>query len=491
MIGVLDLGTTSVRFLLFNKELDVISSKYETLKQYYPRPGWVEEDPDEIWDKVCKVVCRTYQEEGVGPTQIAAIGLCNQRESVLLWDKKSKRPLTNLIVWQDRRTAKKCKDLTEKGYGPIIKEKTGLIIDAYFSATKLEWLFRELDRKQDIKNIAAGTLDSWILFKLTGRHLTDASNASRTMLYNIFEDHWDAELLDLFGVPGALLPEVLPTYGDKIFGHTHENSAFKARIPVCAVFGDQQSALFGQQCFEAGSVKSTYGTGSFIMASAGTAKISSANNLISTIYYKTPGHTLYYGLEGSIYNAGSLFQWLKDDLGILKDYAEIEKIASGPGYQDDLFVVPAFTGLGAPYWDSYARGTIIGIMRSTGRAQIVRACIDSIAYRTKDVIDAMQKDCGKTFEALRIDGGVSQNGLFCQVLADITGLKIIKSSLKEITALGTCFAAGLGIGIWERPEYIQTGFEKKQYLPQMDADRRSTLYARWQEAVARSRDWAC
>ncbi len=467
-----------------------MSSKYETLLQYYPHPGWVEEDPDEIWDKICMAVSRTFKEERIEPGQIAAIGLCNQRESVLLWDKKSAKAVSKLIVWQDRRTAKKCDELKEKGLADKIKEKTGLVIDAYFSATKLEWLLKDLGPGHDVKDIAAGTLDSWVLFKMTGNHLTDASNASRTMLYHIFEDKWDDELLDIFKIPKDILPRVLPTYGNAIFGCTKADSAFKKNIPLCAVFGDQQSALFGQRCFEAGSVKSTYGTGSFIMASAGRAKILSANNLISTIYYKTPDHKIYYGLEGSIYNAGSLFQWLKDDLGMIKDYADIEKLARGTAYQDSLFVVPAFTGLGAPYWDSYARGMIIGLLRSTGKAQIVRACIESIAYRTKDVTDAMQKDCKKTFKDLKIDGGVSRNNLFCQILADITGLRILKDSLQEITALGTCFAAGLGIGMWKDPQDLGREFEKKQYLPQIDADKRVMLYLRWQKAVARSKDWA-
>jgi glycerol kinase len=464
----------------------VVSSRSEPVRLHCPRPGWVEEDPLEIWDKVCLTVSATLDAKDISPSSLRALGICNQRESVLLWDRKTSKPYSPLISWQDRRTSQRCLELRQHGYEKDIREKTGLTIDPYFSATKIEWLLREHGLKKDA---CCSTLDSWVLFKLTGRCLTDASNASRTMLYDIFNDRWDDGLLKLFNIPKELLCEVVPTYGDRLFGLTSKEGPFRHRIPVCSVFGDQQAALFGHGCFDAGSVKGTFGTGAFIMASAGSKKTLSDNALISTIYYKEPEGKIHYGLEGSIYNAGSLFQWLKDGLGIIDDHSQIQALASGHDYQGHLFIVPALTGLGAPYWDPHARGLIIGLERSTSKGQIVRACIESIAYRSADVIYAMERDLGRRVTELKTDGGVSQNPLFCQVLADITGTMVIKSAHMEMTSLGACLAAGLGLGIWDSPQDIEIESGQTRYEARIDKDRSLRLYSRWQKAVERAKGW--
>ena len=494
--------------------------------QFYPQPGWVEEDANEIWEASQFVILDSLKKYDINPKNIIAIGICNQRESTLIWDKKTQEPLSKLIVWQDRRTSNRCDELKNLGLENKIKNKTGLTIDPYFSATKLEWLIKNFNdnyyykkneknrvnnknnaiiinntnsiniknsinnNKSFSKNIAFGTLDSWILFKLSGNHMTDASNASRTMLFNIFEDKWDNELLDIFNIPENILPQVMPTFGNAIFGFTKKDSVFGHKIPICCIFGDQQSALFGQKCFKKGDIKSTYGTGSFIMVNNGFNKNTSNNNLISTIFYKSFKNEIFYGIEGSIYNAGSIFQWLKDGLGIIKSFDEIEKLAFDINYQSNLYFVPAFTGLGAPYWDPYARAILIGIMRSTNKKEIVRACIESIAYRTRDVMIAMAKDCNHEFEQLKIDGGVSQNNLFCQILADLTGVKIIKNNLKEITALGSFFGAGIGIGLWKTAYDIEEKNIQEEYTSKITDNERTKLYLKWLDAVSRSRNWA-
>ncbi|HAJ96064.1 MAG TPA: glycerol kinase [Actinobacteria bacterium] len=491
-IGVLDIGTTSVRFIIFHLNGHILFKSSKEIKQIYPRPGWVEEDPGQIWEAAEIVINDAISKGKINKSSILALGITNQRESVVLWDKNTGRPCTNLIVWQDRRTAKRCRELKNAGYENIIKEKTGLTIDPYFSATKIEWLLKnnpEIKSLENTKKLAFGTVDSYIIYKLTGNHLTDYSNASRTLLFNISKLCWDDELLDIFNIDKDILPRVLPCYGNAIFGVTKKESAFGGRIPICSVFGDQQGALFGQRCFSRGEIKSTFGTGSFIMQNTGREKVISKNGLLSTIFYGD-GKDTYYALEGSIYNAGSIFQWFKEGPGIIDDYDEIEKLAKDINYQEDLFVVPALTGLGAPYWDPYARGMIIGINRATSRGEIIRAAIESIGFRTADVLEAMAKDIKMDIKKLKIDGGVSKNRLFCQVLADITGASIIKFDIEETTSLGAMYGAGLGTGIWDSVSDIKEDMEFENYLPKIDIELRNKLYRKWKKAIEKVRNWS-
>ncbi|MGM0366923.1 MAG: glycerol kinase GlpK [Actinomycetota bacterium] len=491
-MGVLDLGTTSVRFIIFKLDGSIHSQAFQPVKQFYPQPGWVEEDLDDIWSATRLVIEGAIDKGNIEAREILAIGITNQRESVALWDAETGKPLGKLIVWQDRRTSRKCQELHERGYEELVKEKTGLTIDPYFSATKIEWM---LEKDSNLKNMAArgkvcfGTVDSFIIYKLNGSHITDYSNASRTLLFNISSLQWDSQLLELFGVPEKILPQLAPSYSPDLYGKTKKDSPFGTEIPIASVFGDQQAALFGHHCFQKGDVKSTFGTGSFIMMNSGKDKIISRNGLLSTIFYGD-GRDVFYALEGSVYNTGSIFQWLKEGMGIIADYKDIEFLASRQDYQKDLFMVPALTGMGAPYWDPYARGMLIGITRSTSKGQIVRAAVEAIAYRTLDVLNVMEKDTDLYIETLKIDGGVSQNKLFCQILADIIGKKILKLDLQEITALGAMFGAGLAIGLWDSKDKIKerTGYEG--YMPDMDAGTRNQLYSRWQKAVAKARNWA-
>ncbi len=489
---MLDLGTTSVRFIIFNLDGTIHAQAFQTVKQYYPQPGWVEEDLDEIWSSTQLVIDGAIDKGNIEARQILTLGITNQRESVAMWDTESGKPLGKLIVWQDRRTSKKCKQLHVQGCEQMVNKKTGLTIDPYFSATKIKWI---LDHHKHIKDrvkkgkAAFGTVDSFIIYKLTGNHMTDYSNASRTLLFNISDLQWDDQLLDMFGVPEHILPKVVPSYGRDLFGKTTKDSPFGTEIPIACVFGDQQAALFGHHCFQKGDVKSTFGTGSFIMMNSGKDRVTSQNGLLSTIFYGD-GQAVYYALEGSVYNTGSVFQWLKEGMGIIEDYRDIEFLASSEDYQKDLFLVPAFTGLGAPYWDPCARGMMMGLTRATSKGQIVRAAVEAVAYCTLDILNVMEKDTDLYIETIKIDGGVTQNQLFCQVLADITGKIIKKLDLPEITALGAMFGAGIAMGLWDCTHTIREKTDYEKFLPKMDAGRRNGLYRRWQQAVAKTRHWA-
>jgi glycerol kinase len=490
-IGVLDLGTTSVRFIIFKRDGKIVSENYLPIKQYYPRSGWVEEDPMEIWESSQEVIRRSVLKCMINFNEIAAVGISSQRESTVVWDKNSGKPCSSLIVWQDRRTSKRCDELKDQGLLEFIRGKTGLIIDPYFSATKLEWILsdnNEIREKAKRGEVLFGTLDTWIIFKLTGRHLTDVSNASRTMLFNIYDLKWDDELLSIFNVPKNILPEVLPSYGKSIFGFTKADSVFNNKIPICSDFGDQQASLFGQRCFQEGDIKGTFGTGTFVLVNTGANKVVS-KNLLTTIYYGSDKNEISYALEGSVYNTGSIFQWLKEEMGIINDYDDIDKLASEVGYQGNMFIVPAFTGLGAPFWDPYARGIIVGLTRASGRNHIVRAAMEAIAYRTKDVLITMQKDSGAVFREIKIDGGVSQNKLFCKILADLTGIKIKKFDIKEVTALGAMYGAGIGSGFWDNPLQITEDRDFEYYLPEIDDEFREYLYKNWSRAILCSREW--
>jgi len=490
-IGVLDIGTTSVRFILFHLNGHILFKSSKEIKQIYPRPDRVEEDPGQIWEATEMVINNTISKGKIDKSSILALGITNQRESVVLWDRDKAVPCANLIVWQDRRTARRCRELKDAGYENIIKEKTGLTIDPYFSATKIEWLLKnnpEIESLKNTKKLAFGTVDSYIIYKLTGNHLTDYSNASRTLLFNISRLCWDDELLDIFNIDKNILPRVLPCYGNAIFGATKKESVFGRQIHICSVFGDQQGALFGQRCFGKGEIKSTFGTGSFIILNTGRERVISKNGLLSTIFYGD-GKDIYYALEGSIYNTGSIFQWLREGLGIIDDYDEIEKLAKDIGYQEDLFMVPALTGLGAPYWDPCARGMIIGITRATSRGEIIRAAIESTGFRTADVLKAMAKDIKMDIKKLKVDGGVTKNRLFCQVLADITGASIIKFDIEEITSLGAMYGAGIGIGIWDNISDIKEDMGFEEYLPEIDIKLKNRLYGRWRKAIERAKNW--
>ncbi len=491
-IGVLDIGTTSVRFILFHLNGRILFKSSKEIKQIYPRPGWVEEGPGQIWEATEIVISDAISRGEIDKNSILALGITNQRESAVLWDRDTGKSCANLIVWQDRRTARRCRELKDAGYESAVKEKTGLTIDPYFSATKIEWLLKnnpEIESLKKSKRLAFGTVDSYIIYKLTGNHLTDYSNASRTLLFNISKLCWDDELLDIFNIDKNILPRVLPCYGNAIFGVTKKESAFGRQIPICSVFGDQQGALFGHKCFSRGEIKSTFGTGSFIMLNTGKERVVSRNGLLSTIFYGD-GKDIYYALEGSIYNTGSIFQWLKDGPGIIDDYDEIEKLAKDINYQEDLFMVPALTGLGAPYWDPCARGMIIGITLATSRNEIVRAAIESTGFRTADVLEAMAKDTEMDIEKLKIDGGVTKNRLFCQVLADITGASIVKFDIEEITSLGAMYGAGIGIGIWDSVSDIKEDMDFENYLPKIDIKLRNRLYGKWRKAVEKARNWS-
>ncbi|MCG9479905.1 MAG: glycerol kinase GlpK [Actinomycetia bacterium] len=491
-IGVLDLGTTSVRFIIFKLDSTVQAQAFQPIAQTYPQSGWVEEDLNEIWSAACMVIEGAIDQGNIKADSILALGITNQRESVGFWDKDSGKPLAPLIVWQDRRTSRLCKQLKDKGYEQAVREKTGLTIDPYFSGTKINWMLKNNDAVRDAASrgrAVFGTLDSFIIYRLTGSHITDYSNASRTLLFNISSLKWDDELLDIFGVPKNILPEARPSYGHNYFGKTDRLSPFKASIPIQCVFGDQQAALFGQKCFYRGDVKSTFGTGSFIMMNSGKEKVNSKHGLLSTIFYSN-GRELFYALEGSVYNTGSVFQWLKEGIEIIGDYKDIEFLASGQDYQKDLFLVPALTGMGAPYWDPLARGLLIGITRSTSKKQIVRAAVESIAYRTLDVLNVLERETNLYISSIKIDGGVTRNRLFCQVLADITGKEINKLDLPEITALGSMYGAGLSIGLWSSQKDIKQSMGYQKYVSQMEVELRNNLYSNWQRAVDRAKNWA-
>jgi len=491
-ILVLDQGTTSSRALLIDKEGHLCALAQKEFRQIFPRPGWVEHDPLEIWSSQYEVAKEVLNKTGSGCESIAGIGITNQRETTIVWDRDSGKPISNAIVWQDRRTSDYCDDLKQHGLTNIIQEKTGLVPDAYFSATKLKWILDHIDgagTKAEKGRLAFGTVDSWLIWKLTnGRlHATDATNASRTMLFNIHTLTWDTELLNIFAIPHTMLPQVKAS--SEIYGET-ATRIFGASIPIAGVAGDQQAALFGQMCNQAGMIKNTYGTGCFIMMNTGDKPIKSKNNLLTTlawVYDQKPT----YALEGSIFIAGAVVQWLRDGLGIIKNSGEIENLAGQVTDNGGVYLVPAFTGLGAPYWDQYARGTIIGITRGTTVAHIARAALESIAYQTKDVLDAMTADSEIMAKELRVDGGASANCLLMQFQSDILGLKVIRPKILETTAMGAGFLAGLAVGFWPDIEVINSLWQKdREFSPNLQKSLTERWLLDWKEAVNRSRSWS-
>lgn len=489
MILALDQGTTQTTAIIFNKKGEIASRASKEFKQYYPKPGWVEHDAQEIW-KVSQQCIREACEKGkLKPSSIAAIGITNQRETVVVWDKKTGKPVFHAIVWQCRRTAPQCEKLKKSGKEKIIRQKTGLVADAYFSATKIQWILENVFGAKSAARagkLACGTMDSWLLWNLTGGkvHATDFSNASRTMLLNIDKGMWDKDLMKLFGIPSSMLAAVFPSSG--VLGLT-ENCVLPAGIPIAGIAGDQQSALFGQACFSPGTVKNTYGTGCFLLMHTGEKRIASKNNLLTTIAWGL-GEKLEYALEGSVFIGGAVVQWLRDGLNIISHAAETEGLAKKAGGNDGVYFVPAFVGLGAPYWDMNARGTLTGITRGTTKEHIARAALEAIAYQTKDVVECMKQDSGLPLKELRVDGGAASNDFLMQFQADILGATVLRPKIQETTALGAAYLAGLGVGFWNSRGDIEKNWKlQKKFVPQMDKKTREGLYEGWKQSVCKAR----
>jgi glycerol kinase len=488
-ILALDQGTTSSRAILFDHRGQIAGCAAQEFPQHFPHTGWVEHDPNEIWNSQLTVARRVLQEQGVEARQVRAIGIANQRETTLVWDRKSGEPIAPAIVWQDRRTAGVCDRLREAGKHRLIASNTGLELDAYFSATKLQWLLDHVPGARERARhgaLAFGTVDSWLAYKLTGRHVTDVSNASRTMLFNLHLMRWDQDLLDLFDIPEQLLPEVVSSSEE--VGMTRE-SLFGGAIPVAGIAGDQQAATFGQACHQPGMVKNTYGTGCFMLMHAGRHAPVSHNRLLSTVGWRVDGETDYL-MEGAVFMGGAIVQWLRDGLGIIRSSDQIEALAASVPDSGGVYLAPAFTGLGAPHWDPYARGAMVGLSRGSHRAHIARAALESIAYQSAELLLAMQKDAKLPITELRADGGAARNNLLMQFQADLLGVPVLRPRVTETTALGAAYLAGLAVGYWDTREEIAAQWEcERRFEPAMADDQRAALMARWARAVERARAW--
>ena len=491
-ILALDQGTTSSRAILFDKQGSIHGVAQKEFEQIFPKPGWVEHNAEEIWTTQLQVARDVLAQTNTAPSQIAAIGITNQRETTLLWDRSTGKPLSNAIVWQDRRTASFCDSLKEAGHEAMFRKKTGLVIDAYFSGTKIKWLLDHVDGAREAAeagNLAFGTMDSWLVYKLTNgeKHVTDVSNASRTLIYNIHSGEWDSELLTLLDIPPNILPDVRSS--SEVYGHSAA-SLLGAEIPVAGMAGDQQAALFGQMCTREGMVKNTYGTGCFMLMNTGENAVESHNNLLTTIAWKI-GDTTHYALEGSIFIAGAVVQWLRDGLQLIDSAPEVEALAASVPDNGGVYIVPAFTGLGAPHWDQYARGTITGITRGSTRAHFARAALEGIAYQVADVLDAMKKDANLELAQMRVDGGASANDLLMQFQSDMLGVPVLRPKTLETTALGAAYLAGLAVGYWSSLDEISEQWQlDKEYTPSMDAADVHHLKSGWKKALDRSANWA-
>ena len=488
-ILALDQGTTSSRAILFDRQGQVHACAQQEFPQHFPQPGWVEHDALDIWNSQLACARQVLADSRVSASQVAAIGIANQRETTVVWDRTTGEPIARAIVWQDRRTAGACDRLREAGHARTINRATGLELDAYFSATKLQWLLENLpgarERAQN-GELCFGTIDSWLAFKLCGRHVTDVSNASRTMLYNIHTMRWDPALLDLFGVPEAMLPEVVRSSGQ--VGVAREEW-FGGAIPVSGIAGDQQAATFGQACYDKGMVKNTYGTGCFMLMHSGYVPPVSRNRLLATIGWKIDGRTDYL-LEGSVFMGGATVQWLRDGLGIIKESSEVEALATSVPDSGGVMLVPAFVGLGAPHWDPYARGTIVGMTRGTTKAHIARAAIEAIAFQSAELLAAMQKDAACPVMEVRADGGAARNDLLMQFQADLLGVPVVRPAVTETTALGAAYLAGLAAGFWASREEIEALWRaERRFEPEMAPEMRATLRARWARAVEHAKGW--
>jgi len=488
----LDQGTTSSRAVVFDKEEAKIAAiKSIPFNQIYPNPGWVEHDPLEIWNGQLEVLREVFAESGILPDELACIGITNQRETVVVWDRNTGKPVHNAIVWQCRRTASICNELKVNGLAETIKSKTGLVIDAYFSGTKIKWILDNVEGAREkalAGELLAGTIDSWLVWNLTcGKvHVTDYSNASRTMLFNIRELKWDKEMLDVLGIPESMLPKVVPSSG--VVAET-DDSILGFKVPISGIAGDQQAALFGQGCFEAGSAKNTYGTGCFILMNTGSKPVTSENNLLTTIAWVI-GNEVQYALEGSVFNAGSAIQWLRDELRIIDSAPQADIEAERVSDTGGVYLVPAFTGLGAPYWDMYARGTLIGMTRGTKREHIIRATLEAIAYQSRDVFEVMKLDSDIELKELKVDGGASVSRFLMQFQADIMNICVRRPRITETTALGAAYLAGLGVGLWASKEDIAKEWVQDiAFTPVMEEQQREQKYDKWKKAVERSLKW--
>ena len=488
----LDQGTTNSRAVIFDRQGKIVSMAAMEFGQIYPRPGWVEHDPAEIWNSQMEAARKALNSVNLSPQGIAAIGITNQRETTLIWERESGRPVYNAIVWQCRRTAPGCSEIKRTKFSQKIRRKTGLVIDAYFSATKIEWILdhnKTIRRAAERGELAFGTVDSWLVYNLTGKklHITDYSNASRTMLYNIRDLSWDEEILDYFQIPKEILPGVKAS--SEIYGGTSPKAFLDLEIPIAGIIGDQQGALFGQTCFRKGLSKNTYGTGCFLLMNIGRKPVLSRKNLLTTIAWGI-GRKVEYALEGSVFIAGAAVQWLRDGLQMIQQAFESERLARSIPSNDGVYFVPAFVGLGAPYWDMYARGAILGITRGTTSAHFVRAALESIAYQTRDVLECMEEDSGMRLKELRVDGGAAVNEFLMQFQADLLGVPVVIQETTETTALGAAYLAGLAVGFWRDQEEIAANYKvKKKFIPRMNSKQRESLYQRWKMAVERARGW--
>ena len=491
-ILALDQGTTSSRAILFDRQGNVVAMAQQEFPQFFPQPGWVEHDPEDIWRSQTDVAREVLVRGGVAPTQVTAIGITNQRETTIVWERATGKPVYNAIVWQCRRTAATCDELKHRGLSEAVRQKTGLVIDAYFSGTKVKWL---LDNTPGLRDRARrgevlfGNVDTFLIWRLTGGrvHITDYSNASRTMLFNIHELDWDDDILAALDIPRAMLP--MPAPSSALYGQT-DPAWLGAAIPIAGDAGDQQAALFGQACYQPGMAKNTYGTGCFLLLNTGIHAVSSHHGLLTTVAWSVGAGTTY-ALEGSVFISGAAIQWLRDGLGILTSAAESETLAAHVADSGGVYFDPAFVGLGAPYWDMYARGAIVGLTRGTTRAHIVRAALEAICYQTRDVLQAMEADSGIAVSGLRVDGGASRNSLLMQLQADILGVPVVRPRVTETTALGAAYLAGLATGYWAGQDEISRLWQvDRQFEPVMTADQRESLYAGWQRAVQRAAGWA-
>ncbi len=487
-ILALDQGTSSSRAIVFDSKGTPVSVSQKEFTQYFPQPGWVEHNPMEIWSSEAAVIAESISAIDINGKNIAAIGITNQRETTIVWDAETGTPVYNAIVWQDRRTSEYCDSLKAQGLTDMIRSKTGLIVDAYFSATKIRWILENVPgarQKAEEGKLRFGTVDTWLVWMLTRGevHVTDVSNASRTMLLNINTLQWDDELLSLFGIPKSMMPQVRSS--SEVYGHT-KTTIFAHPVPIAGIAGDQQAALFGQMCTEPGSVKNTYGTGCFLLMNSGTKPIMSSNNLLTTVAWKI-GDTVNYALEGSIFVAGSVVQWLRDGLGIIRSSAEVEALATSVPDNAGVFFVPALTGMGAPYWDQYAKGTITGLTRGATAAHIARAALEGIAFQTMDIVEAMKKDAGVDLKELKVDGGASRNNFLMQFQSEVLGVEVIRPKVTETTAIGAAYLAGLAVGFWDSIDTVKQQWQQERtFSPEMPQEKVEALKAGWKDAVGRT-----
>jgi glycerol kinase len=492
-ILALDQGTTSSRAILFDHDAQIVAVAQQEFPQIYPQPGWVEHSPQAIWEAQLHVAQKILAMQSISAEEIAAIGITNQRETTIVWDRETGEPIYNAIVWQDRRTAALCDQLKAEGFDKTIREKTGLVTDAYFSGTKVAWILDNVPgarEKAEAGKLAFGTVDTFLVWRLSGGrlHITDVSNASRTMLYDIHKHWWSTTMLKRLNIPQSMLPQVVPS--SMIYGETDAN-LFGKSIRIAGMAGDQQAATFGQACFVPGLVKNTYGTGCFMLMNTGKKAIPSNNNLLTTVAWTVGESPMQYALEGSVFIAGAAIQWLRDEMKLIENAAESEALARAVDDTGGVYVVPAFVGLGAPYWDQYARGTIVGLTRGSGREEIVRATLESIAYQTRDVLEAMRADSGLSLQTLRVDGGAVRNDFLMQFQADMLNVPVQRPVVTETTALGAAYLAGLAAGFWHSQGQIADQWKvERTYEPEMPADRRESLYNGWKRAVERAKAWA-